>query len=184
MGIFDAVNKFAAKSELLESKDEMLIGEIVRAMIHGGYVADMFQAGEGLQTVRFRTPNDPTLSYLRIRLNRHTGSGRIASAVVGSQATVTVIGEVLNRITDPDDLVRMWRTDAANVLKFPLLGQVKLDHRVTTVTATLKTNLNIDDYVLQGPEANARLLGLLNEKIAEVRTALAPYNKDDAGFEG
>ena len=183
MGVFDAVTKFNAKSQINESKDEMLIGEIVRAMVRGGYVPDNFVADSGLQTVRFRTPGDPTLSYLRVRLNRHTGSGRLAAAVVGSQATVTLVGEVLNKISDPDDLIEMWRTDAANVLKVPLLGQVKLDHRVTTVTATVKTNINIDDYVLKGDQATAQLLQLLNSKIAEVRNALAPYNKDDAGFE-
>lgn len=184
MGVFDAVNKFAAKSELNQSKDEMLLGEIVRAMVHGGYVPDNFVAGEGRQTVRFRTPNDPTLTYLRITLNRHTGSGRLAAKVVGSRATITLIGEVLNKISDPDDLIEMWRTDAANVLKMPVLGQLKLDHRVTSVTATLKTHLNIDDYVLKGSEATDQLLATLDERISEVRTALAPYNRDDAGFEG
>ena len=183
MGVFDAINKFAAKSELLESKDEMLVGEIVRAMVHGGYVPDKFVANEGVQIVRFRTPGDPVLSYLRVTLNRLTGSGRVASAVVGSQATMTLVGEVVNKISDPDDLIRMWQTDAANVLKVPILGQLKLDHRVTTVTATTKMTLNIDDYVLKGADATAQLLGLLNSKVAEIRDALAPYNKDDAGFE-
>ena len=184
MGVFDAINKFSAKSELRESKDEMLVGEIVRAMSSGGYVPDKFTAGTGAQIVRFRTPGDPVLSYLQVTLNRLTGSGRVASAVVGSQATMTLVGTVVNKISDPDDLIAMWQTDAANVLKVPMLGQIKLNHRVTTVTATSKLSLNIDNYVLQGPEATTQLLTLLSGKIDEVRQALAPYNKDDAGFEG
>lgn len=184
MGVFDAINKFSAKSELRESKDEMLVGEMVRAMNSGGYVPDKFTAGTGSQIVRFRTPGDPVLSYLQVTLNRLTGSGRVTSAVVGSQATMTLVGTVVNKISDPDDLIKMWKTDAANVMKVPMLGQIKLNHRVTTVTATTKLTLNIDDYVLKGPGATAALLTLLGAKVDEIRTSLAPYNKDDAGFEG
>lgn len=182
MGVFDAVNKFAAKTEINESKDEILIGEIVRAMSRSGMVPDQFRAGEGLQTVRFRTTDDPVLSYLQLRLNRHTGSGRMSAKLVGSKATLTMVGIVQNKVSDPDDLIAMWKTDAANVFKMPMLGQMKLDHRVTSVTATTKINFDIDDYVLGADPGGAKLQQLLQSNIGEVRNALAPYNRDDPGF--
>lgn len=180
MGLFDAINQFSAKAELRESKDEMLLGEVVRAMTRRGFVADTFRADSGAQTVRFRAPDDPVLTYLWFTLNRLTGSGTISSKVVGSRATLRLVGEVQNKMSDPDDLIHMWRTDAQNILKVPILGDLKLNHRVTSVTARLQFFANIDDYVLKGEAGLAPLMALLDSKVAEIRNALAPYKRQAA----
>lgn len=180
MGLFDAINQFSAKAELRESKDEMMVGEVIRAMSRRGLIADSFTADTGLQRVRFRAPHDEVLTYLFVTLNRLTGGGAIASKVVGSRATLQLVGVVQNKLSDPDDLVTMWRTDAQNVLKVPLLGDVKLNHRVTSVTARVQFFLDIDDYVLKGEPGVQALMEVMDGKVAEIRQALAPYVRESA----
>src|SRR5688572_28743806 len=107
MGVLKVASNFRHKAEMRESKDEILIGEIVRAMARQGHVADQFVADDDLQRVRFRMDDD-VLSYVHIALYPKTGEGRIASALNGSNATLSVGGEVKNLLADPDDVVGMW----------------------------------------------------------------------------
>lgn len=175
MGLFDAAAKFNAKSELRESKDEMLMGEIVQLLSHRGFIPDTFQSPDDRQRIRFRAGPDPVLHYLWIDLNRLTGSGAVTGKLIGSKATVRLIGEITIKLTDPDDLVTMWRTGAANVLKVPLFGDIKLRHRVTSVTALSQQLVDIDDFVLGGAATDQALDAWLQTKIGEISQALAPH---------
>lgn len=179
MGLFNAAAKFSAKSELRESKDEMLMGEIVQLLSHRGFVPDTFQSNDDRQRIRFRAGPDPVLHYLWVDLNRLTGGGAVSGKLVGSKATVRLIGEIKIKLTDPDDLVNMWRTGAANVLKMPLFGDVKLSHRVTSVTALSQQMVDIDDFVLKGDTSDRALDEWLVAKIAEVSEALAPHAREN-----
>ncbi len=177
MSLFDVVNKFNAKATIRESKDEMLFGEIIRSMSRRGFVADTFTAGEAEQLVRFRAPADDLLKYLWVGLDQWAGTGRMTSKVVGARASVRLNGQIKLELTDPDDLVEVWRTSAANVLKMPMLGQLKLEHQVTTVGARMTSQINIDDYVLRGDEGTQAMLAFLDARLAEIREALAPYQR-------
>src|SRR4051812_47900579 len=108
------LNKFNNRAEIRESKDEILVGEIVRAMSRQGYVSVKYVASTDLQRVSFKALQDPVLTYLHITLDRKTGGGAISSALIGVKATLTISAEVKNYIADPDDLVAMYRTDLAN----------------------------------------------------------------------
>ena len=178
MGLFNAAAKFNAKSELRESKDEMLMGEIVQLLSHRGFVPDTFQSNDDRQRIRFRARPDPVLHYLWIDLNRLTGSGAVSGKLIGSKATVRLIGEIKIKLTDPDDLIAMWRTGAANVLKVPLFGDIKLRHRVTSVTALSQKLVDIDDFVLQGERSDQALDTWLAEQIGAVSQALAPHARE------
>jgi hypothetical protein len=176
MGVFDAVTKFQHKAEIRESKDEMLVGELVRAMARMSAEADQFQATGDFQRVRFRITDD-VLSYVHLVLDRKTGSGVISGAVAGSRATLTVVGEVKNYLSDPDDLVAMWRTDVQNIFKLGFSGDVKVNHELNSVLGRTTDIINIDDYVLRGEAGLQPLLGLLQDRIGRVREAVRPYKK-------
>lgn len=180
MGVFDAVNKFNAKSTIRESKDEMLLGELVRSLSRRGFVADRFVANEGEQLVRFRAPADDSLTYLWLGLDQWAGTGRVTAKIAGARASLRLNAELKLELTDPDDFVEVWRTGAANVLKVPAFGQVKLQHRVTTVSARATSQINIDDYVLHGEAGTEAMLGFLDERVAELREALRPYEREPA----
>jgi hypothetical protein len=175
--MFNIINKFAHKAEIRESKDEILVGEIVRAMARKGWPSISFVAGNDRQRIRFKTVGDPLLHSVYVVLDRKTGTGAVSSAILGSKATLTVSAEVKNRISDPDDLVQMYKTDLANLFKLPVLGGIKLNHEMNSIYATVTKIIEIDDYVLKGEEAAQSMLDLLGATIEELKGKLQPYKK-------
>ena len=175
--MFGLINKFNHKAELRESKDEMLIGELVRAMARQGHPAIRFSADNDLQRVTFKTIADPVLTNVHLTLDRKTGTGAISAALVGSKATLTIAAQVKNYVSDPDDLIQMLRTDFANLLKVPIFGGVRLNHELNSVFATAAFVIDIDDYVMKGEQGARGLVQFLHDKIAELREHLRPYKK-------
>jgi hypothetical protein len=175
--MFSFLSQFKHSQEIRESKDEILIGEMVRAMARMGFPAVGFQAGTGQQAIQFKPLNDPVLNLIVVILDRKTGDSMLQQAIIGSKATVTVQAEVKNYLADPDDLVRMYRTDFANIFKMPFLGEVRLDHQLNSVLATKRVFIDIDNYILKGEESARGLAQLLTGLIGELREKLAPYKK-------
>ena len=175
--MFSLLQNFTHKAEIRESKDEILIGEIVRAMSRQHCPTIQFMASDDLQRVRFRTIRDPVLNSVFVTLDRKTGTGALSAALIGSKATLSITAEIKNRMADPDDLVKMYRTDLANIFKMPMLGGTKLNHELNSVLATTTLVIDIDDYVLKGDKGVDKLVALLAKTIDGLREKLAPYKK-------
>lgn len=171
------LTQFANKAELRESKDEMLVGEVVRAMARNGWPAVAFRAGDDRQWVQFKTLRDPVLSNVYVTLDRKTGTGALSQAILGSKATLTLAAEIKNQLTDPDDLVKMYRTDLANLFKMPVLGGIRLNHELNSVFATTTTVIDIDTYVNKGEPGVAALTKLLAGTFDQLRDKLKTYKK-------
>ncbi len=175
--MFSLMQSFAHKAEIRESKDEILVGEIVRAMSRQGHPSIGFLASGDIQRVRFLTVRDPLLHSVFVTLDRKTGSGAISAALLGSKATLRITAEVKNRMADPDDLVAMYKTDLQNLFKMPVLGGIKLNHEMNSVLATLQVIIEIDDYVMKGYAGVQKLETLLSSRIDQLKEKLAPYKK-------
>lgn len=167
----------ANRAELRESKDEMLVGEIVRAMARAGWPAVAFRAHDDRQWVQFRTVGDPVVHNAYVTLDRKTGSGALSQALIGSKATLTIAAEVKNLLTDPDDLVAMYRTDLANLFKLPVMGGIKLNHELNSVFARTTTVIDLDQYLNQGEAGATALSTLLVGTVEQLKEKLAPYKK-------
>lgn len=177
MGVLNIAGNFKHKAEIRESKDEILVGEIVRAMARQGFVADEFAAGAETQRVRFRSQTDEVLSYVHVALDRKTGGGRVSGAIVGSKATLSVAGEVKNLLSDPDDVVKMWKADFRNIAKLGLRGNVKVNHELNSVVGRTTDLVTIEDYILKGDEGVEALSAYLSDRIGRVREELRQYKK-------
>lgn len=171
------LQNFAHKSEMRESRDEMLVGEIVRAMARRGHPAVSFRANQGRQVVRFKTVRHPLLESVFIRLDRKTGSSALSEAVLGSKATLTITAEVKNRLADPDDLLAMYKTDLANLFKMPVMGGIKLNHQLNSVLATTTKIIEINDFVGKGEAGTLALANLLDGTVKVLAEKLEPYKK-------
>lgn len=171
------MSSFANKAELRESKDEMLVGEIVRAMARKHWPAIAFRATGDRQWVQFRVVGDPILHGAYVTLDRKTGGGVISQALIGSKATLTIAAEIKNKLTDPDDLVKMYRTDLANLFKMPIMGGIKLNHELNSVFATTTTVIDIDQYINKGEPGVEALGNVLGGTIEKLKEKLAPYKK-------
>lgn len=176
MGIMSFFADRERNAELRESKDEMLVGEIVRAMAYRGWPSVEFQANDDFQRVRFKTLRDPILSSVYITLDRKTGTGAVSAALLGSKATVHVTCEVRNFLADPDDLVHMYRTDLANIFRMSW-GDVRVNHEYNAIFGTTGAIVDIDNFVNKGAQGTAYLNQFLDGHIARVRERLAPYKK-------
>jgi hypothetical protein len=177
--MFQLLQNFAHKAEIRESKDEILVGEVVRAMARQGYATIQFLANDDFQRVRFKPLADPVLYSVFVTLNRMTGSGALSAALIGSKATLTFTAELKNRMSDPDDVLAMYKTDLANLFKMPMLGGIKLNHELSSVLATSSEMVDIDNYVLKGEAGIERMTRLLSSRIDKLREKLAPYKKPD-----
>jgi hypothetical protein len=187
MSLLGMVNKFKHKGEIRESKDEIFIGEMIYLLSLQGWPCTGFTrkmlglevaaTTSDLQHVRFRTLNDPVLYSLAVRLDRKSGTGALSAALMGSKATLYVTAEVKNLLADPDDLINQWATDVKNIFKFPLMGQVKLNHELNSILAEKGAVIDIDQYVLQGEAGRNALNTLLLATVDELREALKGYKK-------
>lgn len=175
--MINALMNYANKKEARESRDEVVYGEIIAAMARRGFPAIGFNTGSsvdtGYQSVTFSTPSDPLLHTVRITLDRKTGGGAISEKMMGSKATLTMRAEVKNFLADPDDLLKMWKTDFANIARVPMLGQVKVNHELNSIFATKGILVELTDF--DGPEDRSKIEGVLGELYTELRGVLQPY---------
>ena len=61
MGLFNSMANYAHKSELRESKDEIVCGEIIRGLSHQGWRPFRIVAYSDRQQMGFKVPGDPDL---------------------------------------------------------------------------------------------------------------------------
>lgn len=174
--MFNLLAQFAHKAEMRESKDEILVGEIVRAMFRQGFPSIQFRAGDDRQLVRFKTISDPVLHTVTVILDRKTGGSALQEAILGSKATLRITAEVKNYMADPDDLLAMYKTDLANLFKMPAIGGIKLNHELNSVFATTQKVIEIGTYI-QGDSGPQQLEQLLSKIIGELKAKLEPYKK-------
>ncbi|MHC9541139.1 MAG: hypothetical protein AB9903_16680 [Vulcanimicrobiota bacterium] len=176
MGLFSFISNFSHHQEILESKDEIMVGEIITVMADLGYPVIGIMSNSDYQKIRFRVIGDPVLYSVIIALDRKTGG--LASKVVGNIATLTVQAEVKNYLADPDDLLHMFGTDIRNILKIPLLGDIKINHELNSIFATMKQIINIDTFLDTSSNANRdELKNKISTCIATLKEKLAQYKK-------
>jgi len=176
MGLFNAMTNYAHKSELRESKDEIVCGELIRGLTHRGWRCYRISANSGRQSVGFKVPGDPVLSAVYLTIDRKTGSGAISQSL-GSKTVIGLTAEMRHKVTDPDDLATMWRTDLANLFKMPVAGEVRVNHQLNTVNARTYYLLDLDNYV-QGSTVNAaQLVDWVTAQTDNLRERLRPLKK-------
>ena len=179
MSIFKVWQDLAHSKEIRESKDEVLFGEIVKYMIenYGPLVELETQMGDR-KIARFRTVGHKLLHSITIQTNRHSGSGIVSDAIVGTKAGLSVSAEVKNYVADPDDVLNMWKTDFQNIGKIPLLGGVKVDHQMNSIIATkMDPVYSVGDIVKETEKERKLVADKIEQMIAEVSEQLKKFKK-------
>ncbi|MDQ1246719.1 MAG: hypothetical protein QG597_1087 [Actinomycetota bacterium] len=176
MGLFDAMTSYAHKSELRESKDEIVCGELIRGLSHKGWRCFRIVADSDRQVMGFKLPGDPVLSAVYIMVDRKSGSGAV-SATMGSRTVIGFTAEMRNKVSDPDDLALMWKTDFANLFKMPIAGEVRVNHQLNTVNARTYHVVNLDDYVKGSTVTVGPLVDWTTGQVDALRERLRPLKK-------
>jgi hypothetical protein len=176
MGLFNAMTNYAHRSELRESKDEIICGEIIRGLSHRGWRCHRIVAHSDRQQIGFKLPGDPVLSAIYLVIDRKSGSGAISQSL-GSRTVVGFVAEMRHKVSDPDDLATMWRTDLANLFKLPVAGEVRVNHQLNTVNARTYHMVDLDQYV-QTTSVNAGpLVEWIAAQVDALREQLRPLKK-------
>lgn len=176
MGLFNAMTNYAHKSELRESKDEIVCGELIRGLSHRGWRCFRIVADSDRQVMGFKLPGDPVLSAVYIMVDRRSGSGAV-SASLGSRTVIGFTAEMRNKVSDPDDLAMMWKTDLANLFKMPIAGEVRVNHQLNTVNARTYHVVNLDDYVKGSTVSVGQLVDWTTGQVDALRERLRPLKK-------
>ncbi len=173
MGFLNALNSYAHKSELRESKDEIVFGEIVRGLSHHGWACHQVVAHGDRQQAGFKVPGHDVLAAVYVVVDRRTGSGAISQSL-GSKTTIGLAAEMRNKVSDPDDLAAMWRADLANLFKVPVNGEVRVNHQLNKVIARTNHLIDLDNYV-QGTTVDAsQLVPWLLQQVDNLAAHLRP----------
>lgn len=176
MGLFNAMTNYAHKSELRESKDEIVCGQLIAAMSHHGWRPFRIMADSDKQTMGFKIPGDDVLSAVYLMVDRKSGSGSV-SATMGSRTVIGFTAEMRNKVSDPDDLAIMWKTDFANLLKMPVAGEVRINHQLNTVNARTYYLVNLDDYVKGSTVDTSSLVPWVVQQVNALKEQLRPLKK-------
>lgn len=169
MGFLQGLTNVFQSFQEWQSKDEIIFGEVVRLMVDRGHPVINFDAEEGCQSARFLIEDDLFFS-LRITLDKK----------VGTASVLNLTAEVRNKLSDPDDMIEMFRTDLMNIAKIPLFGQVKLNHEYNTVFGTVSSIKSLNSYLGKevGDIQSTVLEKDLDEMIGRLREALKKFKKD------
>ena len=152
----------------MTSKDIVVFGEIVRIMQKEGYPCIGFHATEGFQSGRFLIQG-PVLFALTVALDKK----------IAGKGLMSLTAEVRNKLADPDDMIAMFKTDMSNLVKIPLLGQVKVNHEYNTIYAKTTTVASISSYIeSKGVVDAARLRADLMEIVNKLEETLRKFKKD------
>lgn len=176
MGLFNAMTSYAHKSELRESKDEIVCGELIRGLSHRDWRCFRIVADSDRQVMGFKLPGDPVLSAVYIMVDRKSGSGAV-SASMGSRTVIGFTAEMRNKVSDPDDLAVMWKTDFANLFKMPVAGEIRVNHQLNTVNARTYHVVNLDDYVKGSTVMVGPLVDWTTGQVDALRERLRPLKK-------
>lgn len=150
----------------MTSKDEMVFGEIVRIMEKEGYPCIAFHASPGFQSGRFLLQG-PVVFALTVTLDKK----------IAGQGLMSLTAEVRNKLADPDDMIAMFKTDFGNIMKVPLLGQIKVNHEYNTIYAKSTSLTNISAYVDNKVVNAAKLRSDLLEIVARLEETLKRFKK-------
>jgi hypothetical protein len=96
---------------------------------------------------------------------------------MGSRTVIGFTAEMRNKVTDPDDLATMWRTDFANLFKMPVAGEVRINHQLNTINARTYHLVNLDDYVSGSSVNTEPLVGWIVQQVNDLRERLRPLKK-------
>jgi hypothetical protein len=168
MSILQGLTRVFQGFQEWKSKDEIIFGEIVRFMVTQGHPVIGFQAEAGYQSARFLIQNEVLFS-LQISLDKKLGPASV----------LNLVAEVRNKLSDPDDMIEMFKTDFGNLAKIPLFGQIKINHEYNTIFASTSSVKSLNTYLgEQVGEVKGELLRTdLEEMMTRLTEALTPYKK-------
>ena len=181
----DLISQFRHKADFHESCDEIVIGEVIRAMARLGYPSVSFRLqGEG-KLVQFRTVDHPRLHSVYVVIDqprtRQGGGAAVALAMAGSRVNLRITAEARCRSTDAATLVRLARSAAHRESAKSFEGEIRVEREVSSVLAHTSRDVDLDHHVGQGVNGTRMLVALLRTTVEALAEAIGHHESLSQG---
>ena len=165
----DLIRHFPTRPTTSGSRNELVVGEVVRAMARLGHPSVLFRIRETHQVVSFRTVNHTHLSALHVTIDRPTGKTALSTAMFGNQVRLQVVAEHRRRLSHPTDLLDAARAQSAPTV--PELG-VRLEQEHSSMLASTHVDIDIDQLRTPSDNRTAPLETLMRATIHTLEAVL------------
>ncbi len=154
------------------SRNERIIGEVVRAMARLGHLSILFRIQETHQVLSFRTMAHTHVTALHITIDRPKGQTALSTVMFGKQVRLQVVAEQRQRASHPEALLDAARAGATPTMT---ASGVRLEQEHSSVLASILVDVDID--ALQTPEdaQTAPLQALMRSTIDTLEAALVAH---------
>jgi len=168
----DLVKQFNPRSELRDSRNEIVVGEVIRAMARLGYPSVMFRIHEERQQLRFRAVGRTDLTSIMVTVERPAGSGVLSEAMFGNQVRLRMVAELRQPLSGPAELLAAarHRPDRDN-----RSDGVRVERELSSLLAHIERDIDLDAW-LDGPQgASAPLEPLVRDTLDILVKALTEH---------
>jgi hypothetical protein len=168
--VHDLIRQFQPGSELADSRNEIVVGEVIRAMARLGHPSVMFRIHDDRQQLRFRANANTGLSSIHVTVERPSGSGALSEAMFGNHIQLKVVAEVRQQLSHPAELLR---AALPSTLASP--QGIRVQRELSSVLAHTTRDIDIDQIVVATGGVGAPLVSLMRQTIRELAGALRPH---------
>lgn len=169
----DLVRQFQSGAGLRDSRNEIVVGEVIRAMARLGCPALVFRIHEDQQQLRFRTASRSDLSTVTVTVARPAGSGALSEAMFGNQVQLTVVAERRETLSAPGELLAAARRRPRTID-----GNIHVDRELLSLLARTTRTVDLDQQHGVPQPGDAPLAALMEETIDALAQALVTYCAD------
>jgi len=155
----------AHRRELEESREEILIGEVIAWMAEAGYPVIGIASDVDYQRIRFRTPKDPVVHSVLVAVDRIHSTKHQASLMIRGEARVYA--------SSPDEILST-HLKLEKMMAQPLKpGEWKVSRQTNTLFAATERTVHLTE--LLSDKGRGELGKTLKKTLASLKDTLTPF---------
>lgn len=166
-----ALPEFAPKAELRDSKDEIVVGELIAGLLAHGWRCVRIVSAPQHHQLRFTLPSGDVLSAAHVAVDRRASSG-LVEAAGGAQTLLGFAAEMTSSDSGLERARRSLRENSPAAATPPIPGEVRVEHQVGSVIARTYHVVNLDDYVQGTNVGTSALVDWAKEQVDQLRESL------------
>jgi len=168
----DLVRQFEPRTKIQESRTEIVVGEVIRAMARLGFPTIRFHIHDTRQEVRFRTVGHTHISTVAVTVERPTRSEAPSTTLFDEQVRLHVVAELRQAMRTPSELLAAAR--------FPVEGRttsdgVHVEQDRSSMVASIVRDIDIGGWMDVPHAESPPLVELMDEVIAILSGAIAAH---------
>ena len=173
----DLIRKFPAHASAKDGRNELVIGEVIRAMARLGHPSILFRIREDRQVLSFRAATHPTITTLHVFIERVAGSTVLTTAMFGNRVSLHVVAEQRLRLDNPAELLRAARIQCGPAWQ---QGEVRVAQEQSSTMASIRIHLESDPFAQSASNAAGRLAETMASAIETLSNALDAHAAEHA----